>query len=224
MATQVARGGADGEGSRAPTTRRIVIVDDHRTFVELLSHALDGVPGLQCVGTAYDPDAGLTLVARLRPDLVVMDYEFPGHTDGLTAAAQIRARFPDVHVVVLTGRADPRMVQRAAEAGASSLLPKDGSLPELLEALKHAGAGGLLVHPKLILGPALEDQNLLSRRELEVLTMLAVGLTATEIAEQLGITRNTCRGYIKSVLWKLGAHTQLEAVALARRKHLVTDP
>lgn len=221
MAAQVARGGGIDEGAAA---RRIVIVDDHRTFVELLSHALDGVTGLQCVGTAYDPGAGLDLVARLRPDLVVMDYEFPGGTDGLTATAQIRSRFPEVHVVVLTGRADPHMVQRAAEAGASSLLPKNGSLPDLLEALQRAGAGGLLVHPSLLLAPAPEDQKLLSRRELEVVTMLSVGLTATEIAEQLGITRNTCRGYIKSVLWKLGAHTQLEAVALARRKHLVAGP
>lgn len=220
--------GRDGLGTAPVTdvsTRRLVIIDDHRTFVELLRYALEVVPALDCVGVAYDTRSGLDLVARKRPDLVVMDYAFPGAEDGIRATAALRSRHPATHVVLLTGRADPGMVQKAADAGVSSLLPKDGSLSDLLDALQWAGPGGLLVHPSLL--GARNDHptdRLLSPREREVLAMLAVGLTASEIAEQLGITTNTCRGYIKSLLWKLDAHTQLEAVAVARRRHLVVDP
>lgn len=219
------RGNPSVAEHRQTSARRLVIIDDHRTFVELLRYAIDDVPGLLCVGVAYDPRSGLELVERERPDIVVMDYEFPGPDDGITATAMIRSRHPDIHVVLLAGRPDRRMMQRAANAGANSLLPKDGSLPDFLDALRRAGPGGMLVHPSLLTttndhvadGP-------LSPREQEVLTMLAVGLNATEIADQLGITKNTCRGYIKTLLWKLGAHTQLEAVALARRRHLIADP
>lgn len=159
-----------------------------------------------------------------------MDYEFSGGSqDGIDATAAITSRHPDVHVVLLTGHAGPGLVRRAAEAGASSLMPKDGSLSDLLDALQTAGPGGLLVHPDLLLAPQdgptrASPTNALSPRERDVLAMLAMGLGATAIADHLGISKNTCRGYIKSLLWKLNAHSQLEAVAVARRQGLVAGP
>ena len=220
------RGLGTAEHPRQPAARRLVIIDDHRTFVELLRYALQDVPGLDCVGVAYDPQSGIELVDRERPDIVVMDYEFPGPDDGIAATAVILSRRPGTYVVLLAGRADRRMMQRAADVGSSTLLPKDGSLPDFLDALRRVGPGGMLVHPSLLTTTIDGDRDgrLLSPREQEVLTMLAVGLNASEIADQLGITKNTCRGYIKSLLWKLGAHTQLEAVALARKRRLVADP
>jgi DNA-binding NarL/FixJ family response regulator len=206
------------------------VVDDHRTFVDLLQFALEAESGFTCVGAAYDLGAGLALVEARRPDLVVMDYEFTGDTqDGIEATAAITSRHPDIHVVLLTGHADPALVRRAAEAGARSLMPKDGSLSDLLDALQTAGPGGLLVHPDLLLAsrdaPATTTPTAaLSPREQDVLAMLAMGMGATAVADHLGISKNTCRGYIKSLLWKLDAHSQLEAVAVARRQGLVAGP
>lgn len=209
--------------------RRVVVVDDHRTFADLLQFALNAEEGMVCVGVAYDPGTGLALVASERPDLVVMDYEFVGdELDGVRATAAITARYPEIHVVLLTGHPDSDLMQQAAEAGASSLMPKDGSLPDLLDALQRTGPGGLLVHPTLLRtikesadGSAGPDTPL-SPRERDVLAMLAIGLRTGAIADQLGITKNTVRGYVKSLLWKLDAHSQLEAVAIARRQGLIS--
>jgi two-component system, NarL family, nitrate/nitrite response regulator NarL len=217
----------------APTPalpRRVVVIDDHRTFTELLRFALDAAPGFTCVGAAYDLESGLDLVTRQQPDLVVLDYEFAGDDrDGVVATAAIRMRHPDVYVVLLTGHADAKLVQRAADAGASCVMPKDGALNALLDALAASGPGGLLVHPALLASvneaAAAEEaaQSRLSPREQDVLAMLALGLQTSAIASQLGISLNTCRGYVKSLLWKLDAHSQLEAVAIARRQGLVSD-
>ena len=205
--------------------RRVVLVDDHRTFVQLLQFALGSARSLSCVGVAYTPEDGLEVIGEHHPDLVVMDYEFPGSQyDGIQATAAVTARFPDVHVVLLTGHADADLLHRAAAAGARALLPKDGSLPDLLHALQTIGPGALLVHPGMLHDAAPAQVDPLSAREHDVLAMLALGLRAQDIADQLGISKNTCRGYIKSLLCKLDAHTQLEAVANARRRGLVTDP
>jgi DNA-binding NarL/FixJ family response regulator len=209
--------------------RRVVVVDDHRTFADLLEFALNAEAGMVCVGVAYDPVTGLALVGSERPDLVVMDYDFAGdELDGVMATAAITARYPDIHVVLLTGHADSILMQQAAEAGASSLMPKDGSLPDLLDALQRTGPGGLLVHPTLLrtikesAAEASGADTPLSPREQDVLAMLAIGLRTGAIADHLGISRNTCRGYVKSLLWKLDAHSQLEAVAIARRQGLIS--
>lgn len=214
-----------GERAGPTAPRRVVLVDDHRTFVELLQFALGSAPSMTCVGVAYTPEDGLEVIGEHQPDLVVMDYEFPGSQyDGIQATAAVTARFPDIHVVLLTGHADGDLLHRAAAAGARALLPKDGSLPDLLHALQTIGPGVLLVHPGLVHDAAPAQVDPLSAREHDVLAMLAIGLRAQDIADQLGISKNTCRGYIKSLLCKLDAHTQLEAVANARRRGLVTDP
>lgn len=224
----VLRGHAPGPPAPPESARTVVVVDDHRTFADLLTFALDAATDLKCVGVAYDLTTGLRLVTSNRPDLVVMDYEFAGEQrDGVMATGVITSRFPECRVVVLTGHADAVMLRRAAEAGASSLMPKDGSLPDLLEALRTAGGDGLKVHPPLLRSLVTADgrqavmDNPLSKREQEVLALLVLGLGAQEVADQLGISKNTSRGYIKSLLWKLDAHTQLEAVAIARRQGLV---
>lgn len=208
------------------SSRRVVLVDDHRTFVELLQFALTNTPGFECVGVAYTPEAGLELVASCAPDLVVMDHQFPGSAhDGVQATAAITARYPHVRVALLSGHADADLAHRASGAGAHALLPKDGSLPDLLAALQAVRRGMLMVSPRLLgMTAASARPDPLSAREHDVLAMLAVGLRAQDIADQLGISKNTCRGYIKSILWKLDAHTQLEAVANARRRGIVTDP
>jgi DNA-binding NarL/FixJ family response regulator len=213
----------DGRRAEVGRPRRVLLVDDHRTFLELLQYALEGEPDLTCVGVAPDPVAALAMIGSLKPDLVVMDYEFPGAPyDGIQATAMVSVRFPQTRVVLLTGRFNSTLIRLAAEAGARSLLLKDGSLPDLIEALRTTSSSGFLVPPQMLraVGEGTASSHF-SRREVEVVSMLAIGMTSREIADELGITRHTCRGYIKSLLWKLGAHSQLEAVAVARRQGLV---
>jgi DNA-binding NarL/FixJ family response regulator len=204
----------------------VLVVDDHRTFSDLLAMALDHEPDLTCVGTAANVAEALAMVEELRPDLVLMDVHL-GVGDGIAATAQLTQIYPELRVVVLTAHSDTALMHRAAEAGACGLVPKDGSLPDLLAALRSSSRGGLVVDPVLL--KALVTSNAprshylppLTRREREVLTMLADGSDARTIAGSLGISVSTCRGYLKNLMLKLDAHSQLEAVVIATHHGLV---
>jgi DNA-binding NarL/FixJ family response regulator len=198
---------------------RVVVVDDHATVSELLARALDGEPGLACVGTASTAALAQALVAAEEPDAVVMDVQL-GADDGIDTTALLLARHPGLRVVILTARTDQDLVQRAAAAGACALLPKNGSLDDLLRALRTADRGGLMVHPQLLRRLVTGRQQgapAVTERELEVLRLLHEGRKARDIAQLLTISEHTARGHIKKVLQKLGAHSQLEAVAVAVR-------
>lgn len=209
--------------------RTFVVVDDHQVLADLLSLGLGAEGGLRCLGVAYDLRSGIELVERVRPELVVMDYQFEGEAgDGIEATAAVLARHPDCCVVLLSGLADAEMVSRAAQAGASALMPKDGALDDLRTALHTTRRGVMVVHPSLVArsgAPGADDQPevVLNRREHDVLSLLSIGLDVRGIAEHLDITVHTCRGYVKSLLRKLDAHSQLEAVAAARRLGLTAQ-
>jgi DNA-binding NarL/FixJ family response regulator len=206
----------------------VVVIDDHATFADLLSLGLRHEPGLSCVGTATSVAKGRVLVDQLRPDVVVMDVEL-GEDDGIDATAELVAKYPDIRVVVLTARTDTALIQRAADAGACCLLPKNGSLIEILQGLRTARLGELAVAPamlKRLMSGQREPERLrvsLSDRERDVLRCLSEGLDARRTAVRLGITLSTCRGHIRRVLAKLGAHSQLEAVAIVKRHGLLDD-
>ena len=203
----------------------MVVVDDHRTFTDLLGRAIDAEEDLTFVGAAHTVEEGLELVATERPEAVVMDVKI-GEGDGLRATATLSERLPDVRVVVLTAFATEPLLQRAVDAGARALLPKDGSLEDLLEALR-ARDDGFHVHPSLLrrLLDGRRDRSeapvSLTARESQVLHLLAEGTDTASIARTLGISRHTCRDYVATILSKLGAHSQLEAVAIATRRGLL---
>jgi len=217
---------ANAEVDRATTS--VLVVDDHTTFSDLLAMALEREPDFTCVGTAVSVAKAMVIADELRPDLVIMDVRL-GDGDGIAATAELTQLYPDLRVVVLTAHVDTALMQRAADAGACGLLPKDGSLPDMLQALRSSRRGGMVVHPALITalmasktargGDSLPP---LTRRERDVLRLLADGLDARAIATDLGISVNTCRGYVKSLLMKLGAHSQLEAVVIATNHGLVS--
>ncbi len=215
----------------ARPARTLAIIDDHRTFADLLRIALSAEEDLTCVGVAYGIDEGLELVQRTRPDLVLIDLVFAGDgRDGVLVTHQLRDLLPDTQVILLTGHPEPELLHRAATAGASTLLTKDGSLPDLLAALRRATSGGTVMHPHLLRTmvdvSAPRDAALdspLSAREREVLSLMTVGMDARSIARQFEISVHTCRGHIKSILHKLDVHSQLEAVAEARRRGLLHD-
>jgi DNA-binding NarL/FixJ family response regulator len=168
------------------------------------------------------------MVDELRPDMVLMDVRL-GDGDGVEATARLTRANPELRVVVLTAHTDTALMQRAADAGACGLLPKDGSLPDMLQVLRSSHRGGLVVHASLLKAldaarPRRRSDSLppLTRRERDVLQMLADGSDAGTIAKSLRISVNTCRGYLKGLLGKLDAHSQLEAVVIATHHGMVS--
>jgi DNA-binding NarL/FixJ family response regulator len=205
--------------------QRVLIVDDHQTFADLLSFALSSTPGIVCVGTAHSGAEGIALAHQLQPDTVVMDIEMP-RQNGLMATRRLRELAPKAVVVVVTAHGDPAWVVRATQAGASAFVRKNGSLEEMLDVLRRARLGGMLVAPsafalrEVIRNPSAAMPTL-TRRERDVLGYLGQAMAARLIARVLGISVHTCRGYIKSLLSKLGVSSQLEAVVKAQELGLL---
>lgn len=214
-----------GEQGGSPTTR-VLIVDDHRTFAELLAFALGSQPDFDCAGWAGTGAAAVDLAARERPDMVVMDISL-GAECGLDVTRRIREATPDAIVVIVSAHRDPDWVVRAAQAGASAFVPKSGSLEEMLTVLRAVRQGSMLVSASMFGEPArpraTRDPGVasLTARESEVLTMMSKGLAPAAIARLLGISVNTCRGYVKSIHLKLGVRSQLQAVVKAQQLGLV---
>ncbi|GAB2757341.1 response regulator [Terrabacter sp. AAH1] len=208
---------------------RVLVVDDHRTLADALCLAISAEPRMECVGTAHGAREATALVATASPDVVVMDVRLDDG-DGVDVTRTITSDRPETRVVVLTAHVDESLLTRAAEAGACAVLPKGGPLTELMESLRTAPRDGFAVHPVLLrtlIGASAAPRatpDLLTAREREVLTLLAEGRDPTTIARTLGISVLTCRGYIKSLLVKLDAHSQLEAVMIALRRRLIQLP
>ena len=207
----------------------VLIVDDHRTFADLLAFSLNAEDDFQCVGRAATVTDALRLTDELVPDVVMMDIGLPDG-NGIAATQQILERHPEVRVLILTAFVDQTMFARAARAGASAFLVKDGGLDEVLAALRGARAGTVIVNNELLStlasparGGAHGPTPTLTPRELDVLRLLAEGQDVRRIAKSLGITLSTCRSQVKSLREKLGAHTQLEAVVKATRAGLLEE-
>lgn len=230
------RGDRTDEGSRRSPAApgrpdMVLVVDDHKTFTDLVSMALDAEPDLECVGAAHNADEARALAALHQPDVVLMDVNLKSE-DGLDLAAEMLGARPDLRVVVLTAHGDRQVMQRAANVGACALLPKDGSLPDLLDSLRRARPGAFAVHPALLHSLVVEEPKtqgpqapraVLTPQEQRVLGLLADGRDVRRIAAELGISVNTCRGYVKTLLAKLDAHSQLEAVVAARTQGLIGE-
>jgi DNA-binding NarL/FixJ family response regulator len=216
--------------ARAADPARVLVVDDHRTFAELLAGALESA-GMVAVGTAHSANEAVAQCQRYQPDIVVMDIQMP-QQDGLAATRRIREVAPHAVIAIVTAHRDPDWVVRSAQAGASAFIPKDGSLAEMLDVLGRARNGQMLVAPSTFASPPVRDVDrdgtepipVLTRREREVLDCLAQGMQVKAIARVLGIMQETCRGYVKSLHVKLGARSQLEAVVRAQRLGLLGLP
>lgn len=207
---------------------RILLVDDHTTFTELLAGALDREPDFCTVGTAESGVRALELSAELLPDVIVLDHHLPDGS-GLAFVSMILASSPATKIVMLTGDPSQEALTQAAAVGVCAFLPKDGSLAGLIDTIRHAVAGSFSVHLSLVElfsgkgRPPVREQpgQALTRRERDVLSLMAGGTEVRVIAQNLGISENTCRGYVKSILGKMGAHSQLEAVVHATKLGLV---
>jgi DNA-binding NarL/FixJ family response regulator len=216
-----------------PAVTRVVLVDDHRAFSEALALAIDRHPDLACVGTPTTIAEALVTIQRTAPDVVLLDIYLPDG-DGIEAIAGIRALQPGARILVMTGHTDVDVMARAASAGASGFLPKENSIGAVLDAIRAARDGQMLVDGSTLaailgrVGRALVGgrgsamgATHLTVRERDVLDLMGQGLDPHAIASRLVISLHTCRGYQKSILAKLDAHRQLEAVVVAARRGLI---
>jgi DNA-binding NarL/FixJ family response regulator len=217
-------------GTEAFPLIRVLVVDDHRVFSDLLSFALDSQSDFECIGVARSAAEAVSAARRLRPDMVVLDIQMPDG-DGISAARQIRALLPNTPIAMVTAHRDPSWVVRAAQVGANGYIPKDGSLPEILDVLRRMRVGGMLTAQSLFSAngraPAAAPEPVgspLTVREREVLTCMGQGMAPQGIARVLGMSVHTCRGHVKSIHAKLGARSQLEAVMRAQRLGLIANP
>lgn len=207
--------------SSPSTSITVLVVDDHRVLADALVEALR--ERFARVDWASSAEQAIEMAREAKPDVVLMDFRLPGAT-GTYAARQIKEHRPETQVVMLTSEAHDSVVLEAIEAGCSGYLLKSASLEEVENAVRAAAAGEALISapmlakilPKIRSGGRRESFKL-SRRELEVLRLMAEGLDTATIAGKLFVSHNTVRNHIQKILQKLGAHSKLEAVTIATR-------
>ncbi len=206
---------------------RVLIVDDHMLFAEAIRSALEGV-GLSVVGIAGTAEEGISKVRGSRPDLILMDVALPDQS-GLAAGKRILDEWPDARILALTALDDRVVADEALRIGFRGLLTKDTPVSQFVNSIRSILDGQMVLPHRL--GPAGdrssgdEDATLLAaqltRREREVLGLLVRGAGGLEIAEELGISRNTVRTHVQSILTKLQVHSRLQAATFAVRHRLV---
>lgn len=203
---------------------RVVVVDDHRMFLDSIVRLLSDEHDLAVTGVATSGAELLGELEQSRPDVVVLDYQLPD-VDGGEVATELRTRMPSAKVIMLTGHQDVSAARAAFESGCAAYLTKDRSAAELVDIVRAAHDGRAVIPDPIMAAVAasLEQRPspALSAREREVLALLAEGAGTDAIAERLFISRNTVRAHVQRVISKLGAHSKLEAVAVARRHGLV---
>lgn len=209
---------------------RVLIVDDHPVVRDGLRSILETAPNLTLVGEATNGAEGVRLAAELLPDVVLMDLRMPG-LDGIGAIEQIKASRPEVAIVILTTYDDDELILRGLRAGARGYLLKDAGREVLLDAIRAAHSGELLLPRDIAtrLVARLDEARPtrgeeLSRRELEVLALIAQGAPNKQIARQLKIAERTVKAHVTSVFRKLAVDTRAQAVAVALRRGLLVPP
>jgi NarL family two-component system response regulator LiaR len=207
---------------------RVLVVDDHAVVREGLRTFLALQEGIEVVGEATDGEEGIRQAERLRPDVILMDLVMP-RLDGVGAMRELRRRLPASRVIVLTSFADDERLLPAIQAGAAGYLLKDVEPRELARAVRAADAGEALLDPTVAArlvdaiaqAPGEEPAERLTRREREVLALIADGLSNKRIARELGISEKTVKNHVGHVLAKLGVTDRTQAALHAVRAGLV---
>jgi DNA-binding NarL/FixJ family response regulator len=207
----------------------VLIVDDNHTFADALQIAIDGDPNLHCVGIADSIGEAVEAVRRTDPEHCFVNLDLRDG-DGIEAIRALRRTASDMALTVLTGRMDSEVLRRVEDAGASNVVPKQSSLRDVLAALRSPHTGRMVLPGSIVVDLLSRREeakqpsgvDALTAREYEVLGRMAEGTPPKVIARGMGISVHTVRGHVKNIYWKLDAHNQLEAVAIARRRGLLS--
>jgi two-component system response regulator NreC len=211
------------DGGTGRTT--VVIADDHAVVRSGLRMLLDAEADFEVVAEAGDVESAIRYVRGHKPAVLILDLNMPGEAS-LPAIPRLREEFPDTQVVVLTMQSDPAFAREAMRAGALGYVLKEAADAELVEAVRLAAEGRTYLHPqlgaRLAAEPASEGPaDDLSKRELEVLRLIALGHTNSEIAEQLYLSVRTVETHRAHIQQKLGLSTRAELVQYALEHKLL---
>jgi NarL family two-component system response regulator LiaR len=208
----------------------ILITDDHEVVRNGIRSYLETIPEFHVVGEAASGEEALHMVSELIPDIVLLDLILPG-MDGIETTRRIRQVSPRTQVVVLTSYHEDVHIFPALKAGAISYILKDMKMEKLVEALRRAVQGEVTLHPRVaarvlqnIRGEDSGDQPLfteLTDRELDVLKLIANGLTNSQIAEKLVISENTVKGHVSNILSKLHLADRTQVAVYAWQQGIV---
>jgi DNA-binding NarL/FixJ family response regulator len=202
---------------------RIVIVDDQALMRDGLRGLLKLAPGIEVVGEAADGDTAVTLIQQMKPDAVLLDVRMP-RGDGISVLTRLT---PPPPTILLTTFDDDRALLQGIRAGARGFLLKDVSFDDLLDAIRRVHAGEMLIRPGVgehvqqsvqRIAPdfeAIENPDALTRRERDVIRLLAQGCSNREIAEQLGTGEGTVKNHCSNIFAKLGVRDRTRAVLRA---------
>ncbi|MFN8019734.1 MAG: response regulator transcription factor [Acidimicrobiales bacterium] len=210
---------------------RLMLADDHRMLREGLRRSLTD-EGFDVVGEASDGDEAVRLADSLLPDVILMDVTMPD-VDGVEATRRIHQRHPEIRVVMLTMHADQSVISEALRAGASGYLVKDCSTDEIAEAVRMAANDESTLSPELATAmldevrrldpgaPEDDSDRVVTKREVEVLQLIADGCSTPEVAERLYISQKTVKNHLASIYHKLDARDRTQAVLQAVRMGIV---
>ena len=206
-----------------PAPIRVLIAEDHELMREGTRRILEQQPDIVVVGEAADGIAAVELATTLRPDVALLDIRMPG-LSGIEVTRAIRARVPDVHVLIVSAFDDDDYVRAVFQAGALGYMLKTIGADELVDAVRRENAGETVIHPliarkvaRLLTQPshARPEDVHLTEKELEVLNFVGQGLRNKEIARQLGISVRTVEGHLESIFGRLGLRSRTEAAMYA---------
>jgi two-component system nitrate/nitrite response regulator NarL len=206
----------------------VVVVDDHPVYLDALSRALDAADDMTLAGTATDGTEAVELIARLRPDVAVLDVELPGRNGPAVAAELVQRQIP-TRVLFLSAHRDGATVYDALATGGFGYVTKDASMREIQEAVRRVASG------VRSLGPDVDDQIIeeiqlraerrtldLTERERHVLELAVKGLTVVAMGQQLHLSPATVKVHLSTLYAKLGVSDRASAVAEALRRGLVS--
>jgi two-component system response regulator DevR len=215
----------DGHSGDVQAPIRVVLVDDHEMLTECFRRELGASGDIEVVAVAATAADGIAAAMIHAPDVVIMDQLLPDEP-GVAAAARIIAERPLARILLLTGGGDLGVLHAAVAAGCIGYLEKTSAFGTLVAAVRAAAAGEVVISPEHLSRLMLPRSNepsrpVLTRREYEVLRVMADGLSNQAIAERLSLSVNTVRNHVQLILDKLDAHSKLEAVVVATKRGLL---
>ncbi|HVD45687.1 MAG TPA: response regulator transcription factor [Candidatus Limnocylindria bacterium] len=221
------------EGQPAPRRVRVLIVQDHPLLASALAHVLEGQPDFAVSGVSSSGASALASAALDRPDVVLMDFRLPDVT-GPEAARMIQSEHAKAAIVFHSADESETALLDAVDAGATAYLTKDATADQIVEAVRRASRGEVLIPVELfarairrqrgVATQKREREQLLAvftPRELDILHLLAEGLDTTAMSQRLGIAPHTIEWHVRHVIEKLQVHSKLQAVISAARQGLI---
>lgn len=200
---------------------RILSVDDHELVRKGIAAILATEADLELVGEASEAEAGIRLHRDLQPDVTLMDLRLPGK-NGVEATCEIRSEFPWAKIIALTSYDGDQDIYRALDAGVRGYLLKEMVHSEIVRAIRVVFAGKRFIPTEVIQQlNGFFPELALTRREVEVLSLVARGLANKEVADVLGTAPGTVKAHVQSILGKLGAKDRTHAVTIALRRGII---